>query len=266
MRAVFLLFSLPMFGQLSTANLERAQADLARITALVENGTLAKSSLKQAEERVADAQDDVTLSETLYGATKLEDMTQNQVDDMVAAASRRVDRAAARVDERHKLMDLGIISQSEMQSVKNELYSRQLVLDMTRNRVNLRNQLLQMAEEENRLQAQAASARNLMIRYDGSVPFRLADLPSIEKAFKARFNQDLPVSAIGQTRVHQQMGLDHRNKVDVALQPDEPEGLWLRRYLERAHLSYLAFSSAMAGAATGAHIHIGGGSSRLTAR
>lgn len=256
----------PVFAQLSQLNLERAQADLLRVQALVANGTLAKSSLAQAEERVADAQDDVTLSDTLYGTTKLEDMTQQQVDDMLAAASRRVDRAAARVEERHKLLDMGIISQSEMQGVKSELYARQLVLDMAKNRVNTRNQLLQMAEEEKSLESQAASAKNVMIRYDGSVPFKLSELPAIQKDFKARFNRDLPVSAVGQTLVHQQMGLDHRNKVDVALNPEQPEGLWLRHYLEKAHLSYLAFRSALAGAATGAHIHIGSGSSRLAAR
>jgi hypothetical protein len=59
------------------------------------------------------------------------------------------------------------------------------------------------------------------------------------------------------------MGLDHRNRVDVALNPETSEGLWLRQLLEKLHIPYLAFRSAVAGAATAPHIHIGTGSSRL---
>jgi hypothetical protein len=244
--------------------LERAEADLLRIKQLVEQGSLPKASIAEAEERVADAQDEVTLSETLYSPTKLQDTTPQQAQEMVAAASRRVDRAAVRLEERHKLLDMGIISQSEMAGVKNELYSRQTVLDLARNRLKLLDDLRQMAGQEQRMVLPTIG--NSMIRYDGAVAFKLADLPAIEKDFKTRFNHDLPVSAVGQSSVHQALGLDHRNKVDVALNPEQPEGVWLRRYLEKQHVSYLAFRSAVAGAATGAHIHIGSGSSRLVSR
>jgi hypothetical protein len=122
-------------------------------------------------------------------------------------------------------------------------------------------ELQEMAAEEQRMQL--PTMQNSMIRFDGNVAFKLADLPAIEKDFKARFHQDLPVSALGQTMLHQSMGLDHRNRVDVALNPDQPEGLWLRSYLENRHLSYLAFRCAVTGAATAPHIHIGTGSTRL---
>ncbi len=118
-----------------------------------------------------------------------------------------------------------------------------------------------MAAEEQRMQLH--TMENSLIRYDGRTDFKLGDLPAIQTAFKARFHHDLPVSALGQTLVHQTMGLDHHNKVDVALNPEQPEGLWLRSYLEKIHMSYLAFRSAVAGAATAPHIHIGSGSSRL---
>ena len=52
---------------------------------------------------------------------------------------------------------------------------------------------------------------------------------------------------------------------DIALNPDAPEGVWLRSLLERLHIPYLAFRSAVAGAATAPHIHIGTGSARLAA-
>jgi len=260
--AISTLFAGSIYAQLSTTFFDRAQADVVRIRALVEQGTLPPASLQQAEERLADAQDQLTLSETLYSETKLQELTSEHAAAMVTAASRRVDRAQALVDDRRKLLDMGIISRSEFDAVKNEVYARQLVLDLARNRARLLDELHQMALEEQRLQP--ATLKQSLIRYDGTAPFTLANLAGIEQDFKTQFHRDLPVSAIGQTLVHQGLGLDHRNKVDVALNPELPEGLWLRHYLEKRHMPYLAFRSAVAGAATGAHIHIGPGSSRLT--
>jgi hypothetical protein len=45
--------------------------------------------------------------------------------------------------------------------------------------------------------------------------------------------------------------------MDVAVHPDSAEGHWLLSYLRRAGIPFIAFRSAVAGAATGAHIHIG---------
>jgi len=73
----------------------------------------------------------------------------------------------------------------------------------------------------------------------------------------------LPVSADGETAVHQAMGFDHRNRVDVALFPDTAEGKWLRHYLEASSIPYYAFRSLVVGKATAAHIHIGPPSTRL---
>jgi hypothetical protein len=259
----FLLFHGFASAQLSDALLARAKADVERVRTLVAGGTLPASSLTEAEQRLADAQDQETLSETLYSPTLLQNMTPAQASEMLAAASRRVDREQKLLESRQQLLDMGIISQTEMGVVRNELNSRRLVLDLARNRLKLLDELKQMATLEQPIHI--ATLQNSMIRYDGSAPFAIGDLPQIESAYKAQFHQDLPVSAIGETAVHESMGLDHRNKVDVALNPERPEGLWLRHYLEKHHWPYLAFRHALAGAATGAHIHIGLGSSRLTA-
>lgn len=259
--ALFTLRAEPANAQLSLTLLQRAQADVERIKTLVEQGTLPKSALDQAQERLADAQDEETLSETLYSAARLQDMLPAQGAEMIGAAARRVERQEKLLGERQKLLDMGIISQAELAAVKNELAARRQVADLARDRLRLLDELRQMAAAEQRMEA--ATMKNAMLRYDGSAAFTLALLPQIQKDFKAHFNRDLPVSAIGQTQVHQSMGLDHRNKVDVALNPEQPEGVWLRSYLENRHLSYLAFRSALAGAATAPHIHIGAGSTRL---
>jgi hypothetical protein len=249
------------FGQLSDAPFQRARENVERIRALVGQGTLPQSTLDEAEAKLADAQDEVTLSDTLYSPLHSQTMTPAEEDEMLAAASRRLERAQSRLDARQKLLDMGIVSQSEMASVRNDVTQRRLVLELAQNRVKLIEDLHAMVAEEQRMQLH--TMENSMLRYDGKAVFTLDELPGIEKDFKAHFHHDLPVSALGQTMLHQSMGLDHRNKVDVAVNPEQPEGIWLRSYLEKMQISYLAFRSAVAGAATAPHIHIGSMSSRL---
>lgn len=255
------------YGALSQVLVDRAKADLTRIRALVDQGTLSKAELLKAEDRLADAEDEAVLSATLYGQLRLEDMTRDQADAMLAAAQRRVDRQAKIADDRRKLLDTGILARAEFASYQDELDSRKRVLELAQNRLKLLADLHQMAENEQNLlraaQGGNATPRNLMARYDGNGLFDLGDLTAISTQFEKRFHHPLPISALGQTLLHQSMGLDHRNRVDVALNPNAPEGLWLRSLLERLHVPYMAFTGAMAGAATGAHIHIGTASTRL---
>ncbi len=59
--------------------------------------------------------------------------------------------------------------------------------------------------------------------------------------------------------MHRALGFDHRGRVDVAVVPSAPEGIWLRQYLQSRKIPYYAFSRAIPGKATAAHIHIGHG-------
>ena len=66
--------------------------------------------------------------------------------------------------------------------------------------------------------------------------------------------------------MHRALGFDHRGRVDVAVVPSAPEGVWLRQYLQLRKIPYYAFAHAIPGKATAAHIHIGPGSTRLASR
>ena len=94
----------------------------------------------------------------------------------------------------------------------------------------------------------------------------LADAARIQRFFSARFGRALPISAFGQTAAHDRIGFDHRQAIDVAVHPDSPEGLGLLDYLRSIGIPFIAFRRAVAGEATGAHIHIGQPSRRITAR
>ncbi len=257
----------PQYPALAATLLQRAQAEVDRIKPLVEDGTLPRTRLTEAEDKLEDARDEMTLAETLYSQARVQDMTDAQGQAMIAAAQRRVDRQTKLVANREKLLAEGVLARSEVEGFQSELQARQRVLQLAQDRAKLLDSLKDMAAVEERLaeagRAASQSLKDSMLRYDGNGSFNLGDLTTISAQFQRRFHRALPISALGQTALHQAMGLDHRGRVDVAINPDSEEGAWLRRFLEKLRIPYLAFRSAISGAATGPHIHIGTGSTRL---
>jgi hypothetical protein len=113
----------------------------------------------------------------------------------------------------------------------------------------------------------AATVTPTLTRFRGPREWSLgAALTSLEQFFEDRFRRALPVSALGQTPVHDRLGFDHRNALDVAVHPDSVEGQALVAWLRARGVSFLAFRGPVAGEATGAHVHIGEPSPRLSAR
>ena len=245
--------------------MDRARDDVARIQALVGEGNLPKSTLELAEARLADVKDEAILSETLYSAIRLADLTPEQQGRMVGAAERRLERQANLVGERQKLLAMGAIARVEMRAAETELETRRHVVDLAHDRVQLIEAQRQMALEEQNLEhaLDSGTSRKAMVKFDGSGHFSQSDFETIAMDFEAQFHCPLPVTAHGQTRLHQSLGLDHRGKVDVGLNPEQPEGIWLRRFLEEHQIPYIAFRAAVPGAATAPHIHLGTGSSRI---
>jgi hypothetical protein len=103
----------------------------------------------------------------------------------------------------------------------------------------------------------------VMIRYNGPAHWALSDATKVEGFFTSQFHRALPISAFGQTAVHTQLGFDHSNSMDVAVQPDSAEGQALMSYLRSQGIPFIAFRHAVAGSATGAHIHVGYPSHRI---
>ena len=84
-----------------------------------------------------------------------------------------------------------------------------------------------------------------------------------EEEYLAHFGRSLPISSYGQTPLHDRMGLDHRGALDVAVHPDSPEGRALMDYLRAAGIPFIAAWTAVPGATSGAHIHVGQPSPRI---
>ncbi|MBS1855314.1 MAG: hypothetical protein JST11_08115 [Acidobacteria bacterium] len=234
-----------------------ARERLAKLRSLVEAGAAPRVQLDKAETALADAEDAEVLRKTAYSS----DLTEAQTDDMMAAAQRRVDRRRQAVSEMRQLIQQGVASQLALTPVIEELDSARKEYDLAESRARLVRQMAEEARAEEALQAKLNQAPQdapaLADRYDGNGTFSMVDFARVESEFESHFGKPLPVSAMGDTAVHRSLGFDHRGRVDVALNPDAPEGHWLLELLVRDRIPYFAFRHAVPGKATGAHIHIG---------
>jgi len=252
-----------------------AELNLQRVKGLVEAGVLPRIRLQQAQEDLADVQDQAVLDRTLFSPLSAKDWNDNQAGEMLAAAERRIDREQERIDNARKLVAAGIAGASSITPFEIELATRQTMLDLARSRANLLSEAAALSKFEQtagETSSTLADEDNValtvtgMEHYDGGAMFdESRDLPALESAFESKFAHPLPISADGETDLHRALGFDHRGRVDVALSPSDTEGIWLRQYLKSRKIPYYAFTRAFPGRATAAHVHIGPGSTRLHA-
>lgn len=233
-----------------------------RLHLLVAGLACASAVLAQAPDS---ARDEAVLRRTLHGSLSVEDLTEQDGLEMTAAATHLFERQKARLEQARKLTDEGALSRLALTPYIEELDRSRRTLDLAISRAAMLKHLAEMArlEKEARPAESPAEPAPLAQRYDGDGLLRLGDLKTIALAFQKRFSQPLPISARGATAIHRSLGFDHRGRVDVALDPDQPEGVWLRRYLETMRIPYFAFRSFLSGRATGPHIHIGPPSERI---
>jgi hypothetical protein len=255
----------------------RAKTELNRVRALVEDGVSARVQLQKAEDALADAIDGADIRKSIYSP----DLTEEQAEQLVAAANRRFERRKSAFEKAKLLVDAGIAAANVLEELGAQLDYASKDCDWAATRADLARQAIAMAEAESAAELQNRGAEHptepspvvehtleaspVAERYDGNGVFTPEIFAHIQSAFDLRFGKPLPVSANGETAVHRAMGFDHRGRVDIALRPDQPEGIWLRDYLRTHQVPYFAFNQAVPGKATGAHIHLGPMSGRLIA-
>jgi hypothetical protein len=243
-----------------------ARENLDRVTRLVQAGALPQMRLRKAQQDLDDALDSSILKKSLYS----NDVLPEQADQMIYVAQRMVIRRQRALMEMQQLVSAGIISRAEAEASGVDLNNAQQELDWAENRAKLVQQMaasVKLQKEIASLESQAEThpewAGRVYTKYDGGGVFTPADLKLLETAYLTRFSKPLPISANGETALHRSMGFDHRGRVDVAVTPDQPEGAWLMHYLQSKRIPYFAFRAAVPRQATGAHIHVGPGSTRL---
>ncbi len=178
-------------------------------------------------------------------------------------------RIAVEYERRRKLYHQGLIARNDVLQTENALAQAMLRVeedkrrlaetDMVITEVTMRDELLRLPG----LALGASGETSTLLRFNGGTLWQLRDAARIERFFVETFGRALPISALGQTITHDRLRFDHRDAMDVALHPDSKEGQSLLGFLRQAGIPFVAFRKAIAGSATGAHIHIGNPSARL---
>jgi len=264
---LMIVSSLVALSALAQSNLtDLKQMEVDRLRAMAETGAIPRARLDQAQAELADAQDNAILRRTLYGSPRIEDFTKEETELMLIAAQRLVDRQKERYERTRQLVEEGIVARAALTAILEDLHFREKALDLARFRAKLVEELAEQAANESVLEEDAGlqyRLRGVIERYDGAGIFREIDFARISVAFQKQFAHPLPVSAKGETSLHRSLGFDHRGRVDIALNPDHREGIWLRNFLKKSKIPYYAFRSAVRGKATAPHIHLGPPSLRL---
>lgn len=244
----------------------RAQAALAHNRELVEAGVAPRSQLSFAQQQLSEAEDEAFLRRTLYG----QDVSEQDADRMAAVTARRVDERQWDVAKERILVDAGVSPRISLTPLIEKLDWAHKEHDYAVTRAKLIHEMAEMTRDEAAYQSSVEhapeEAHGLAERFDGNGSFTSRDFQNVNRAFQREFAKALPISAFGETALHRALGFDHRGRVDIAISPDQPEGVWLRQYLARKHIPYFAFRGAVPGRATGPHIHIGPMSTHLAQR
>jgi hypothetical protein len=173
------------------------------------------------------------------------------------------------LEKRKELFDQGIISRRDLEAGEQAVNTAKAQLDDARKQVTESDQILAEARAPKAkilipsIKSGGYTTASAIIRSGGAAGWSLTQASMVQNFFSATFGRALPVSAYGQSATHDRMGFNHRNSLDVAVHPDSAEGKALIAYLRGNGIPFLAFRSAVPGAATGAHIHIGYPSHRI---
>jgi hypothetical protein len=239
-----------------SAGVSKARHELEIIEEQVAAGALPPAKIIEARQNLDDAMDEAVLEQTLYG--HVEEFSEAQATEMLAAAARRVDRQQKKVSRINQLIAADLVPPSDRTDLEAELSSREDALQQADKVAALVRQIAGMAHAEADAPAGLAEEKT-----SGNHLIEPQELKALTLAFEKHFSEPFPVSARGMTAVHRALGFDHTGRVDVAVNPDSAEGIWLREYLDVRAIPYYAFRIAIAGKATAPHIHIGPSSTRL---
>lgn len=231
--------------------------EIARLQELVDAGVLAPAELEKAKQ----AAEKVQLESTVRTLLQQPDLSLEQITELLrsALALQSIERDALR--HQQELIKLGAVAPKSLTPFRDRLAFVDQQVEFAQTRARLARDRSSIASAEDRLDQ--LIEEELAFRSVGMSGEWDDNIAEIDAFYYEEFGVGLPISAAGATDLHVSMGFDHSGRYDVALHPDEFEGLFLMSLLEEWGVPYIAFKSAVPGQATGPHIHIGPPSLRI---
>jgi len=176
-------------------------------------------------------------------------------------------KAQDKLDQPRKLFADGLMSQREVEQTESVVTSARLKVTETQTQITgadtqIAQALIEVEGDKEIAKLGPVRRGSLIkttsfIRYNGVGAWALAQASRIETFFQQTFKHPLPIAVFGQGAIHNQWRLDHRNAMDISLNPDGVEGQALINFLQSNGIPFSAFRAAIPGVATGPHIHIG---------
>jgi len=186
---------------------------------------------------------------------------------LLALYEESLKKAEGKRDQAQKLFAEGLMSQREVEQTESVVNSARLKVTETQTQIagadtQIAQALIEVEGEKQIAKLGRGRPGSLIrttsfIRYNGVGAWALAQAPKIEVFFQQTFKRPLPIAVFGQGAIHNQWRLDHRNAMDISLNPDGAEGQALINFLQQNGIPFSAFRGAIPGVATGPHIHIG---------
>jgi len=195
------------------------------------------------------------------------------LERVLAIYERDLTRHAELAELRQDLFEREVLSKREFEEGQNAHAEARANVDETRAALVEADRMLieaRLAETLARLTPLSRGAYEEtpgLTRFNGMAAWSLnVDTPRLQQFFQVRFGRPLPISAFGQTALHDRMGFDHRNALDLAVHPNSPEGHTLMEHLRALGIPFIAAWGPIPGSTSGAHIHVGQPSPRVSAR
>ena len=203
----------------------------------------------------------------------------SNLEQLLALYRAEVRRAEERVAKTKELYEAGFVSKRELERDEGEAATARakvggLEWQLKNADVQIAQTLVEAEAEEEAAKALARASRaprsrgslvstTAYIRFGGSRAWSLGEAGAVAQFYARSFGRQLPVSAFGQSPVHDRLGFDHRNAMDVGVSPDSAEGRALMDFLRASGIPFIAFRHAVPGSSTGPHIHVGRPSARI---
>jgi hypothetical protein len=198
----------------------------------------------------------------------------SNTEDLLRLQEDEIKKATQKLEQLRQLVSDGLVARNELEAAEESVAALQATLESIRKKIGDSDQMIAKIQSEELRQTQSVAqgllnktrsfVRPTVLRYNGAANWSIAHLAGIQNFFSATFGRSLPISTVGQSATHNRLGWDHRNSVDVSLHPDSAEGRELISFLQTQGIPFLAFRGAIPGVSTGAHIHIGKPSQRLS--
>jgi hypothetical protein len=199
------------------------------------------------------------------------------LEQLLVLYDRDVSRAEDKLKQVQALYEQGLIAKRDVEASEQAVAAAKAKSDETRQQIAKTDTQVAETLVEAEAEEQAAKAAppklpgargrvthtSAYVRYAGAGLWSLANAWKVQAFFMQKFGRPLPVSAYGQTLTHDRLGWDHRNAMDVPVNPNGAEGQALMAFMRANGIPFTAFSAAIPGSATGPHIHVGMPSHRL---